>query len=488
MNNRKFKNNILLLFLLILLGLGTGYAYLNSSLYINGTSIISANVWDVGLDNLNISTGSVVAISEPVINDTESTFSVKLENQDDFFEFTFDVVNNGDYDAKLGSLIETTGLTEEQEQYFDYTFAYQNNESIQVNQLIKKDEFVRLKSRVEYKETVNVVSVPESAKTLNLGFSLNYDLDDGSGIVVKDNGVYDFYKIGSEICFDTECFYVISSDNNTVTLLSKYNLYVGNECSSSISSSCRTYGDEATGKQDYRMLGYVYGQTLRKGTMKFSNDMYWSPSISDAKNVYNENSVLYTYVENYKSFLEKLGLEVYEARVIHSEELENLGCILSTNCYEGCTCIGAPNWVYSTSYWTGISYFEPGIWIVRSDGMFCGWMVSNDYDLGLRPVIVVPKSEIVDNDSGLIKNVIEFTIDGVKYEAKEGMTWREWVNSEYNVDNYILGECKMNSNVVKFYDEEFLVAVDSEYIIRKTIEYEFSSDESDPASICVFKS
>ena len=29
-------------------------------------------------------------------------------------------------------------------------------------------------------------------------------------------------------------------------------------------------------------------------------------------------------------------------------------------------------------------------------------------------------------------NLITFTIDGTKYQAEEGMTWEEWVNSEYN--------------------------------------------------------
>ena len=159
-------------------------------------------------------------------------------------------------------------------------------------------------------------------------------------------------------------------------------------------------------------------QTIKKGTLMFSNNIYWSTSSTTVKNVYDENSVLYTYVENYKTFLEKLGLEVYEARVIHSEELENLGCILSIS-YVACTSIGAPSWVYSTSYWTGTFYFEPGIWTVRSDGKFSSWMVSNDYEFGLRPVIVVPKSVIEENDSGLISSVIEFTIDGIKFEAIE---------------------------------------------------------------------
>lgn len=41
--------------------------------------------------------------------------------------------------------------------------------------------------------------------------------------------------------------------------------------------------------------------------------------------------------------------------------------------------------------------------------------------------------------------VITFTINGTEYQAEEGMTWKEWVYSEYNVigfyldnlDNYI---------------------------------------------------
>ena len=32
-------------------------------------------------------------------------------------------------------------------------------------------------------------------------------------------------------------------------------------------------------------------------------------------------------------------------------------------------------------------------------------------------------------------NLITFTIDGTEYQAEEGMTWGEWVNSEYNTLN-----------------------------------------------------
>jgi hypothetical protein len=42
-------------------------------------------------------------------------------------------------------------------------------------------------------------------------------------------------------------------------------------------------------------------------------------------------------------------------------------------------------------------------------------------------------SDIVGYDFDV--NLITFTIDGTEYQAEEGMTWGEWVDSEYNVDN-----------------------------------------------------
>lgn len=32
--------------------------------------------------------------------------------------------------------------------------------------------------------------------------------------------------------------------------------------------------------------------------------------------------------------------------------------------------------------------------------------------------------------------LISFTIDGTTYQAEEGMTWAEWVESEYNIGGY----------------------------------------------------
>lgn len=34
--------------------------------------------------------------------------------------------------------------------------------------------------------------------------------------------------------------------------------------------------------------------------------------------------------------------------------------------------------------------------------------------------------------------VISFTIASTSYQAEEGMTWNEWINSNYNTDGYAL--------------------------------------------------
>ena len=397
MNRRKRKNIFIFIFIIIFFCFGVGYSYLNSSLFINGTSIINANVWEVGLDNVEITTGSVVAIQEPVIDLATSTtsFEVKLDDEDDFYEFTVDVVNNGNVDAKLGSLVELTGLSNEQGSYFNYSIRYQNNEPIEVNQLVKKGEYVRLKSRVEYKEEVNVASVPESVKTLNLGFKLNYDLDDGNGVLVKDNGIVikiynivsgDLDTIGSEVCVNEECFYVISSDSEVVKLFAKYNLYAGNHC---LSSGCTLFGDEATNLQDSTMIGYPNGTTYpRYGTIEFAPSAYWTSSVSSyPAYVYNSESNLYNINENYKLKLEAMGAKIENIRLIKKEELESLGC-------SGTSCTSSSYlWTYSTSYWTGTALSTGNMCYIRTNGYFAGNPYSLQHYYGVRPVIEVLRSE-----------------------------------------------------------------------------------------------
>ena len=150
--------------------------------------------------------------------------------------------------------------------------------------------------------------------------------------------------------------------------------------------SWTAYGDEATGKQDSTMIGF--GTTPSKGTTKFSDTIYWSSSVSSyPAYVYDSNSTLYNYVENYKTYLSTLGVTPIEARLITYEELTSLGCSKSSY-----SCGNAPSWVYATSYWAGSANSSDRVWLVTSNDRFNNDYYSRDIYRGCRPVITISKS------------------------------------------------------------------------------------------------
>ena len=388
--DRKTLYMILSIVLISIFSLTIVYAALSVTLNIQGNAEVVASKWDIHLDNVKVTSGSVSGTDPSITSPTTATFSTTLNMPGDFYEFTIDVVNDGSIDAMIDSVTKEPALTTNQAKYLNYIIEYQNGESISTKQLVSKNSYVRLKVRVEYRKDITALDLPTTSETLNLSFTVNYVQSDASGSSVTDNGVEvplmsvvsgNLDTVGSELCIKKECFYVISSDEDSVTMLAKYNLYVGGECN----NDWIAYGDEATGKQDSNMLGFVSGQTIRKGTTKFSNTNYWSSTVSSyPAYVYDSNSTLYSYVENYKTYLSTLGVTPTEARLITKEELETLGC-------SGTSCKSAPSWVYATTYWSGLATSDY-VWSVYSIGSFDIDSYSNTNSYGCRPVIVIDRS------------------------------------------------------------------------------------------------
>ena len=247
--------------------------------------------------------------------------------------------------------------------------------------LIKRQDVIRdITADVEKLKNIETIPFERGKYTTCSEESLTWTgtpikIISGSGIEVED-----------EICIENECFYVIGSDENSIKLFAKYNLYVGGEYDIT-TSTYRDYGNEATGRQHPEMRGgYVSGQSVKKGVTAFADSMYW-PGIY-LSYAYDNRSKIYNYIENYKSYLVSLGLNVIEARVIKEEELKKLRCYHGSNgCY-------IP-WVYYTSFWTGsVNSVYGGIFIVKADRTFWPYYYYDAYDYGVRPVIVVPKSQI----------------------------------------------------------------------------------------------
>ena len=418
------KKNYNVLIILLLICISIGYAVLSTTLNINGKSTISKNTWDVHFDNVQVTDGSVEAVKIPTIEgNTTVDFEVGLNLPGDYYEFTVDVVNNGTIDAMIESIEKTPELTTAQQKYLNYIIEYQNEEQIQSNQIVNSGKFLRLKVKIEFKKDIDVSDLSEIDLSLDLSFSLNFVQADDNGINVISNGIKAYEvvsgvgtELGDEICIANECFYVMNSNDDKITMLSKYNLYVGGYHDGTFH---REFGSEATGKQDENMLGRFPGQTfIYKGTIKFSSTYYWGTG-RNGQYVYDSNSILYPYVENYKTYLMNQGANIIEARLIKYDEVIELGCNKSN-------CNSAPEWVYSTSYWTGnVSDIYDSISGVFKDRYLTNNLYNSVDYFGIRPVIVINKND-------LKKKIIEFSIGNTTYQAEEGMTWKEFVNSDYN--------------------------------------------------------
>ena len=400
--NFNIKDRILLpfclcLFLVCIFTLTIAYAALNAVLTINANTEVVASTWDIHLENVKVTSGSVSGNAPSIISPTTATFSTTLNMPGEFYEFTIDVVNNGSIDAMIDGITKTPTLTSTQAKYLNYIVEYENGESITTKQLVSKKSFVRLKVRVEFRKDIIAAELPSSSEVLNFSFTINYVQGDNiAASKERVNGVYKLVRlvsgncdtIGSEICIDKECFYVISSDDNTITMLSKYNLYIGGKMvgvDEENSSILVEPLENPTGLQDSRGIGSTTDLPFF-AVVKFASDEVHGENYCDYS-----GSLIETYVTDYKNTLESYDIVIESARLIKKEELINIFGCNETN--KTCKDSLYP-WIYSTSYWTETGSYDAHntVWSVGSDGNFSSMLWStNNWYAGVRPVIVISK-------------------------------------------------------------------------------------------------
>jgi len=197
----------------------------------------------------------------------------------------------------------------------------------------------------------------------------------------------------------TESFYVMFNENNEITMLSMYNLYVGNIVNANPWKV--TPLENPTNKQDPLAIGDVDGESTSYGTVAFSYDYHWLdedwnllPQYGESYPVvaYDENSELYQYVNEYERILkEDLKVSSARASLIGKEELERLNCSMEDN-----SCSNPPEWLYSTAYWGNFAYDTYNVMCITPlmgvDIMFDDAGFDSYY--GVRPVITISTTEI----------------------------------------------------------------------------------------------
>ena len=188
---KKTKKHIwLAIIAIIIAALAFGYAYLTTTLSINGITDIDRNSWDVYFDNVQVTTGSVSGAQEieapTITSDTEVEFHVNLKKPGDFYEFTIEARNDGTIDAMINSVSKKLNGTEitTLPAYLDYTVTYENGIDILDNHILAAESLETYKIRVEFKKNISASDLPSTAQSLTLSFGVEYVQADDSAVSV----------------------------------------------------------------------------------------------------------------------------------------------------------------------------------------------------------------------------------------------------------------------------------------------------------------
>lgn len=171
---RDKRKPYMMVLILIVLFLGLGYAYLNTTLSINGISNVVSNTWNIYWDNVQIKSGSVTGeqvITVPTIdtNKTSVVFLVNLKKPGEYYEFTVDAKNDGSIDAMIDVITKTSVPN-----YLRYTVTYSDGIELSQNQLLNANSLETYKVRVEYRTDINPSDLPSDEEFISLSFAVTY--------------------------------------------------------------------------------------------------------------------------------------------------------------------------------------------------------------------------------------------------------------------------------------------------------------------------
>ncbi len=229
---------------------------------------------------------------------------------------------------------------------------------------------------------------------------------ESKAIVYPEGKTRKTVEVGDIITIGSEEFYLVKHDGNNLVLLSHYNLKVGYDSKILVWDVQKVYrsDEEGYGIQSSETKGFIFGESVCKGVVQYTTlDTYdyWKdkigtkyPGIICDKNtwtedatcayIYDRNSNLYEYVEEYKKYLEKQGARIKNARLLKIEEAYELGCNIKEE-----KCVDANPFLFETTYWLGSAEDTGSIWRILSNGNLGGGDDIFSTGQGVRPVIVI---------------------------------------------------------------------------------------------------
>ena len=182
---------VLIVALVIVSVFGIAYAAFSQSLNISGSAVVKKTSWSVKMKNLQTytKTGSATQVTAPAINaagNTLQTYNITLQKPGDSISYTFDVANEGDYNAKLSNLTITTptctkgtnGVATDASNVcsnLTTTLKYSNGTVVAANDTLNSSETKTMVLTVTLNPQMNAESLPtDDVSVTNLKVTLAY--------------------------------------------------------------------------------------------------------------------------------------------------------------------------------------------------------------------------------------------------------------------------------------------------------------------------
>ncbi len=132
--------------------------------------------WRIIFENIQLNSGSVEGANEPTIDSykTSITYEAQLSAPGEYYSFDVDIVNKGNIDAKIYSIIEQ-GLTDTQKRYLEYKVTYKNGTTISKNDTLLAGERKKITVYLKFKdEDITKEDLPTSGDLIKLKYQIVY--------------------------------------------------------------------------------------------------------------------------------------------------------------------------------------------------------------------------------------------------------------------------------------------------------------------------
>ena len=391
--------------------IGLAYAGFTGTLNINGTGNVISAKWDIYFNNLSnaVTTGTANVVTPATISPKTKIgdYYVELASPGDSVTYTFDVVNDGSFDAVLTTLTKSSPTCSGGAtlcSYLTYTLKYtSNNRDVAENDklLVGETKNMTLKLTLNPNMPASALSSTEVSVS-NLGITLLYSQNSSFGgnpvepavtyITRQNEGTI---TKEDEVAIGEEHFYVVSSDSTNTVLLSKYDLK---------SDGNGSYMQDTSG---------TYTNTVKVKFLGSNNTAYWDnancayngswscPGTEGLKSTYanSANAAGATsYTSPYPEVYDSNAVSIY--RVVNSyvnKIASAAGITLSGKLmtYEQASSLSADvrKDMNGTYYWLGSADSQNSLWRVFYSGGSIRTCYGN-LNYGVRPVIIVSTSEI----------------------------------------------------------------------------------------------